>query len=146
MRKINLRSQKGITLLILIATVVILSILATVTIINFDTGIDIRNYNYMCADIELLENKILVYYDNNNQTLPTKGEVLNIKNDLGGQATKRDGDTYHQIDISKLNNITLNYGGGDINNKDIYVINDQSHEVYYLKGIIYDGDTYYAPF
>ena len=117
MRKINLRSQKGITLLILIATVVILSI----------------------------ENKILVYYDN-NKTLPTKGDVLSIKSYLGGQATNRDGDTYHQIDMSKLNNITLNYGGGDINNKDIYVINDQSHEVYYLKGIIYDGDTYYAPF
>lgn len=145
-RKINLKSQKGITLVILILTLAILSILATVSIIEFDSGVDIRNYNYMCADIELLEDKILVYY-NNNGTLPIKGEaIVNIKSMLEGQASSRDNDNYYQIDVSKINNITLNFGGGDLSNKNIYIINEQSHEVYYLKGVVFEGTTYYTPF
>lgn len=146
MRKINLRSQKGITLIILIMTLIIIAILASVTVTNFDSGTDIKKYNYMCADIELLESKIQVYY-NNNETLPMKGNALNnVKVNLGGQASSRDGDVYYQIDVSKLNNVTLNYGGGNVENKNIYVINEQSHEVYYLKGIEFEGKIYYTPF
>ncbi len=146
MRKINLKSQKGITLVILIITIVILAILASVTIVHFDSGTDIRNYNYMCADIELLENKILIYY-NKNKTLPTKGNVIsNASGMLQGQASSRDNNNYYEIDIQKLSNVTLNYGGGDIADKNIYIINEQSHEVYYLKGVVYEGNTYYTPF
>ncbi len=146
MRRINLKSQRGITLVILIITIVILLVLASVTIMNFDTGTDIRNYNYMCADIELLEDKILVYY-NNNKTLPTKGEAIaNAKSMLGSQASSRDNDNYYLVDVSKIMNITLNYGGGDLTNKNVYIINEQSHEVYYLRGVEYEGTTYYAPF
>lgn len=146
MRRISLKSQKGITLVILIITIVILAILASVTIVHFDSGTDIRNYNYMCADIELLENKILVYYNHYN-ALPTKGNTIaNAAEMLQGQASTRDNGNYYEIDISKLLNITLNYGGGDITDKNIYIINEQSHEVYYLKGMEYEGNTYYTPF
>lgn len=145
-RKINLKSQKGITLIVLIMTLMILSVLASVSIIKYDSGMDVRNYNYMCADIELLEDKILVYY-NNYGFLPTKGSaIVNIKSMLGGQASSRDNDNYYQIDVNGLDNITLNYGGGDLSNKNIYVINEQSHKVYYLKGVVFEGTTYYTPF
>lgn len=139
--KKNLRNDKGITLVMLMLVIIILAILAGVAINNIDTGVDIRNYNYMRADIELLESKINVYY-NNNFTLPKKGEV--IKNpDLSGQASSRDNENYYQIDISLLNNVTLNYGGGTLENKDIYIINEQSHEIYYLKGAIYENNLYH---
>lgn len=145
-RKIKLKSQKGITLSILIITIVVLAILASVAIINFDSGADIRNYNYMCADIELLKDKILVYY-NNYGTLPVTGEpIVNLKSMLDGQESSRDNDNYYQIDVSKINNITLNFGGGDLTDKNIYVINEQSHEVYYLQGVLYEDIRYYKPF
>lgn len=138
-RKLN--NEKGVTLVMLMLVIIILAILAGVTISNIDTGVDIRNYNYMKADIELLESKINVYY-NNNFTLPTKGEkIQNL--DLSGQASQRDNENYYQIDISLLNNITLNYGGGTIENKDIYIINEQSHEIYYLKGAMYENKLYH---
>lgn len=145
MRRINFRSQKGITLIILIITIVVLSILASVTVMKFDSGSDIRNYNYMCADIELLENKILVYYSKNGKLPIIEGNSISAN--LNGQASSRDnGGSYYQIDLSKLSNITLNYGGGNSSNKDIYIVNTKSHEVYYLKGIVYDGKTYHTPF
>ncbi len=142
------KNQKGVTLIMLMIIIVILAILATIVVANIDTGADIRNYNYMCADIELLESKIMVYY-NKNGTIPTKGEPISITSaELnGGEENSRDeGGNYYQINIEVLNNVTLNYGGGTLENKDIYIINEQSHEVYYLKGATYEDTLYHTPF
>lgn len=140
MKKGILRNQKGITLLSLMLTIVILGILAGIAITNMDIGTDIRDYNYMCADIELLETKVRTYY-NENKALPilTEGNILNPNLD-GQESIKDDESKYYKIDISKLYNITLNYGGGTEANKDIYIINEQSHEIYYLKGVKYKGN------
>lgn len=145
MKRIIINNQRGITLISLIITVIILMILAGLAITNIDTGADIKNYNYMCADIELLESKIMIYY-NNNSSIPTTGSSFNAKTTLGSQASTRDSDNYYQIDISELKNVTLNYGGGSQSDGDIYIINEQSHEVYYLKGTEYEGNVYYTPF
>jgi len=145
MKKINVANNKGITLIALIITIVVLMILSATVVINFDTGKDIKEYNYMCADIELLQNKILTYYTNNNKTLPVLGTAIENVN-LSGQASSKDNDNYYLIDLSKLYNITLNYGGGTVDNRDIYVVNEQSLRVYYLKGVVFENSTYYAPF
>ena len=99
MKKISLKSQKGITLVMLITIIVILGILLSVSVTNLDIGTDIRNYNYMKADIELLEAKIMTYY-NDNKSIPTTGDVI-INPDLGGQESTRDNTRYYQIDITK---------------------------------------------
>ena len=138
-----IKNERGITLIILIVTVIIIAILTGVIVKKMDTGKDIRNYNYMCADVELLKNKILVYY-NENGSVPTKGTAFNAKATLGTQASSRDSDNYYEIDLSKLYNITLNYGGGTTSNGDVYIVNEQSLEVYYLNGIEYDGVKYYT--
>lgn len=151
MRKDILKKQNGITLIVLMITIVVLLILASVTIRNIDTGTDIRNYNYMCADIELLKSKIINYYNekaqipnNKKAQLPIIGTAFNAKTKLEGQASSRDNDNYYQIDITKLYNITLNYGGGTLENEDIYIINEQSFEIYYLKGAKYENTTYHT--
>ena len=143
MKKNILKNNKGISLITLIVTIIVLAILVSLSIRNLDTGTDIKNYNYMCADIELLETKVMTYY-NDKETLPVKGDPIpNVKSTLGGQASSRDNDIYYQIDVSQLYNITLNYGGGNISNRNIYIINEQSHEIYYYKGTEYQGTTYY---
>lgn len=141
MKKI-LRNQKGITLIVLMLTIIIMAILAGAVVTNIDIGEDIRNYNYMRADIELLSGKIMTYY-NENGSIPTKGSVI-TNPDLNGQASSKDNSNYYQIDISKLYNITLNYGGGTLSNKDIYIINEQSHEIYYLKGAYFENTLYHT--
>ncbi len=141
--KKHIKNEKGITLIILIITIIIIAILTGVVVKKMDTGKDIRNYNYMCADIELLKNKILLYY-NENGSAPIKETAFNAKTTLGTQASSRDNDNYYEIDLSKLYNITLNYGGGTTSNGDVYIVNEQSLEVYYLNGIEYDGIQYYT--
>jgi len=138
-----LKCEKGISLIALMVTIVILAILTGVAVNHIDMGTDIRNYNYMCADIELLESKILAYY-NEKGTIP-KGNLIENP-ELGGQASDRDtGGNYYKIDINKLSNITLNYGGGKTE-KDIYIVNEKSLEVYYLEGAVYQGTKYYTSF
>lgn len=142
MKKI-VKNQKGVTLTILMIVIVVIAILTGIVIRNLDIGTDIRNYNYMKADIELLESKILTYY-NENGTIPIiEGTIFNAKSTLGEQANSKDNDNYYQIDISKITNVTLNYGGGTIANGDVYIINEQSHSVYYLKGVVVEEQTRY---
>lgn len=143
MRKNIVKSESGVTLVTLMFIIIIMAILVGAVVTNIDVGADIRNYQYMRADIELLEDKVMVYY-NKNSSLPTKGEPFEItKTDLKEQTSKRDNSNYYQIDISLLNNITLNYGGGK-DDEDIYIINEQSHEIYYLKGVLYEENMYYT--
>ena len=137
-----LKNQKGITLISLIITIIIMAILAGAVVTNIDIGTDIRNYNYMCADIELLEAKIRTYYDEQG-SLPTTGNVISNPN-LNGQASTKDNANYYVIDIRALYNITLNYGAGTIANGDIYIVNEQSHEVYYLKGAYFENTLYHT--
>lgn len=137
-----LKNQKGITLIVLIITIIIMAILAGAVVTNIDIGTDIRNYNYMCADIELLEAKIRTYY-NENGSLPATRNIITNPN-LNGQASAKDNENYYVIDVRSLYNITLNYGAGTIANKDIYIVNEQSLEVYYLKGTYFENTLYHT--
>ena len=63
MMKEKNNSKKGITLVSLVVTIVILLILSTVSIYGIKSSNNINPYNEMIADINLLEDKILVYYN-----------------------------------------------------------------------------------
>ncbi len=142
MKKI-IKNARGVTLISVISLLVIMAILSGIVITNIDIGSDIRDYNYMCADIELLESKIMTYY-NKNGDIPVGDTVENVQAIIGEQKNARDDDVYYVIDKNKLSNLTLNYGYGNLSNKDIYIINEKSHKVYYLKGTIYEGEIYYT--
>ncbi len=137
-----IKKQRGITLIALIITIIIISILVGVTVRYANIGTDVRNYNYMCADIELLENKIKLFY-NDKGTIPTVGSAISAKSFLGIQANSKDNDNYYKVDVSQLYNVTLNYGGG-ADADDAYIVNEQSLKVYYLKGVVLDDEKYYT--
>ena len=131
MTKEKIKSNKGITMVALVTTIIIMLILLGVSI----NGINISNnavpYNNMVADITLLEEKLLLYY-NRYKDIPKTEIVKQI-----------DGVQYYEIDLSKLKNITLNYGikyNGD--EEDIYLVNDNL-KVYYLKGVQKSGTMYH---
>ena len=134
---INIKSNKGITLVALISTVIILLILAGVTITKMNTTNGIGSYNNMVADIKLLKDKIHVYY-NKYDEIPTTQRNISINNTL-----------YYEIDLQKLDNITLNYGQdyGKLEelttSSDVYLINTNLN-IYYLKGINKDQQTYHV--
>ncbi|MBQ3145589.1 MAG: hypothetical protein IJB90_03350 [Clostridia bacterium] len=114
--------EKGVTLVSLIITIIILLILTGAAITSIKGSNDVAPYNNMVADITLLEDKILVYYNKYGE-IPKETD------------TNPTIDGYYKIDLTKLENITLNYGTekeGDTT--DIYLVNDNL-EIYYLKGV-----------
>ena len=130
--------NKGITIISLIITIVIILILTTVMITDTDTGSDYKRYKSMCADIDLLEDKVLIYYNQYGE-IPTKLE--SITKDLPKEISEINEKTrFSYLDVNKLSNITLNYG----EEEDIFIIDNTTFDVYYLNGIEYDGEIYYT--
>ena len=80
MKKNILKNERGITLIMLILTIIIMALLLGIVVSNIDIGGDIRNYNYMKADIELLETKIMTYYNKNGSLPTTGGAITEAKN------------------------------------------------------------------
>lgn len=144
----KLKNNKGITMIALAITILIIVIITTTLIYNSYKGMGIRTLNNMQNDIELLENKVATYYVKNGK-LPilniTYTDIDKIKN-----LDNNDNDKYYVIDLSLLPNLTLNYGKGynniknNVASEDVYIINEQSHNIYYTAGINYDGIIYYT--
>lgn len=150
MINVNIKSNKGITMITLIMAIIIMLVISSTLIYNVSNGEKIRALNNMYSDIQLLKDKIDLYYSSNGtlpilQTLYTNTE--NIK-----EINSNDNDKYYVIDLEVLKNITLNYGkaykefksNSSIDTLDVYIVNEQSHNIYYAKGVIVDNKTYYT--
>ena len=143
------RKNKGITLITLVVAVTILIIISSLLIYNATNGIEMRNLRMMYNDIELLSDKVNSYYTKYG-ALPAE---IEYQNNINFEPQPNDTDKYYVIDLYALDEISLNYGY-DFENihssddtllyNDVYIINEQSHHIYYAKGIEMDDVVYYT--
>lgn len=113
----------------------------------------------MQADIQLLKGKATVYYNSygdipkcaetyfetietteGNITVYKISEGTIINEEFIADRDSEDGDIYYQIDKTKLNNVTLNFG----TNEDVYIINARTLNVYYTNGIMSEDVMQYT--
>lgn len=99
---IKIKSKKGITLVSLIMTVIILLILSTITVITINPSNNLGSYNKMLADISLLRDKVLIYYNKYEEIPKTTRSIKLFESEI----------EYWEIDLNKLGGITLNFGKG----------------------------------
>ena len=148
----KLKNDRGVTLIILVITVIALLILTTVNINTTRNQIGLKETNNLYADIDIISSKVTDYYIKENK-LPTL--CLIEKNDFMEYLANRgiysfalninDGNNYYIIDLSQLKNLSLNYGKDykkwpsnkieENINDDVYIINEITHQIYYLRGI-----------
>ena len=134
------KNNKGITLIMVVTTVILLTILTAVVITSTETGSDYKKYKNMCSDVDLLENKILLFYNKYGQlpsTALTAEEISAIPAGLSGMVNTAN---MEKIDASKLNGVSLNYG----DEEDIFLVDNTTFKVYYENGIEYKGVMYYT--
>ena len=146
--------ESGITLITLTVAVTILILLSAMLVYNAKNGIKLRTLKFMQNDIEMLDNKVNSYYIKYGK-LPVEYEYLGK---MEFEPGPNDSEKYYLIDIDVLDGLTLNYGA-DYNTvksalagnstitgiyDDIYIINEQSHHIYYVKGVNVDGVMYYT--
>ncbi len=159
MIKNKMRDSKGITLTSLAITVAALTILVNVVIYNITSNIRIDKLEKLRADVENLQDKINDYYLEND-SIPIKLEYTNTKDlqDAHILSSAFDTGKFFVIDLEKIDNLTLNYGKDyehvkKFNSlsfeiakqyKDLYIINETSHNIFYVKGMKIGDEVYYT--
>ncbi len=143
---LKIKKEKGITLAILVITVFILIIITSVMARNSFSSITISKLTRLQNDIEQLNDRVAAYYVetgklpiNEEETPMNKVDLSSVLNDM----SINDGENYYTIDLNKLDNLSLNYGKGKKTN-DKYIINEETHVVYYYLGIEYEGEKYHT--
>ena len=146
--------NRGITLISLSITVVILVLITGVLIYNAKDSIDIRNYRNLVNDIQNLRDKLSEFY-NEYGNIPAQTKYSNLSEDLKKVLNTQELqniDEFYVIDLQAMEGITLNYGkdyekvknnNGNANSyTDLYIINKATHGIFYAQGVkVEDGGT-----
>ncbi len=114
-------------LIILVISFLILFIIASQTI----SITKLNKLNNVYKDIEILDDRISMYYLDNG-FIPVKSEKIDFKEN---SINPNDNDNYYEIDLDKLENLNIYYGRRKLGKNDIYIINEQSHAIYYYEGV-----------
>ena len=158
-------SQKGVTLTILVITVVVLLILTSVIIYNAKKDLELKNLKEMQVDINTLREKIIEYYNKYGE-IPIlvkddkkRVEYKNIDNleKSGILSSATDTGKFYVIDLSALENLSLNNGKDyeviknnnnvDVNIlEDLYIINESSNNIFYVRGVRRKEKIYYTDY
>lgn len=131
----------------LIITVLLVTIITSMLAKNSYTNLNLKKLTRLENDIDMLNDRIAVYFVGKEE-IPKYGDVLDkesIVSIMGNELNPNDGDNYYVIDLAELDTLSLNYGKDYQSSwDDKYIINEETHQVYYLKGITYDGRIYYT--
>ena len=158
----RLKNEKGITLIALSITVFVLSLISVPILVNMTNVNQFDRYADFKTDIDILRESISIAYHNKEITDigPTyNGDKAFLSED--GVKNVNDSDNYYVISIEKVNKnlpadmTELNFGEGNkkitdgettyssTETDDVYIINEQSRTIYYVKGVNYNGKKYY---
>ena len=142
--KNSLVQEKGISMIALVITIIILIILTSMLVYNAQDNVYIRKLENLYNDIEILRDKVSEYYNEYGE-IPAKVKYTNISSLSNVLSSKNDIGDFYVIDLEAMKGITLNYGKEyeDIkknpenadNYTDIYIINKNSHNIFYVKGV-----------
>lgn len=136
-----IKKDKGVTLVALVITIALMMIISSAVVYNSYKSFEVNHMKKMLNDLELLEDKVSNYYLK-YKALPVlaKYSIPSFERNSG------DNDEYYIIDLEAMEGIALNYGKDFKNassSNDIYIINELTHTIYYVKGIEMDGVRYH---
>ena len=168
----KIKNEKGITLIALAITIVVLGLIAVPTVIKTEEVIELDKFTDFKDDLTNLRETVQIALDDENTSevgpLYTGSTSFLSKRQYNQESQEvdvknpNDDDKYYVISVSKLNSLLnsktgikmeeLNYGENnyDIPNStttmsgtDMYIINNKSKTIYYPDGYTYQGRTYY---
>ena len=135
----KIKRENGITIITLVITVVLLVLITSTLAINSYNSMQLSHLKNLENDIKVLSDRIAAYYVKTGE-LPVNNTIY-LKSELENRfelISENDGENYYEIDLSKIDNATLNY------NSDTYIVNEESHNIYHLEGITYNGEVYHT--
>lgn len=140
--------KKGVSLLVVIVAVTVMLIIISAATIIGTGAITTANYEEYVSELNRVSDNVNEYYIENKE-LPVTGEVVSATS-LGNEflANMKDkGDleeNLYIVDLSKLKDSTIKKGKGNVSDQDIYLVTQNSQNVYYLKGFKYKAKVYFT--
>ncbi|MEG1363920.1 MAG: hypothetical protein RSC92_05775, partial [Clostridia bacterium] len=152
-----LKNQQGITMISIAVAIIILIIITNILVYNAKDSAYIRKLENMYNDIENLRGKISSYYSENGK-IPANisSEYVIGTKEVKGAIGTADIGKFYVIDLKAIDSLSLNYGKDyekitgiltveEISKlTDIYIINEQTHNIFYVDGISVNGVKYYT--
>ncbi len=162
-----MENKKGVSLIILVVTIIVLSILVSVSITKGFQSINQSKINVFVTEISQIEeivrstielgnkkayvdNKVITYNQfvnlvkTNYTTVEEQNKVITVvKNEMteNGEATDS---TFSKVNIEKLSNNKITNGRGNKGNTDYYYISNKTNRVYYAKGIKVKKEQFFS--
>lgn len=140
--------KKGVTLSIVLVAIVIMLILITSATVVGTTAIATANFEEFKGTVSRLSNNVNEYYVKNKE-LPVKNEVVatnSLSTSFQAELEKK-GDLNKKlyiVDMSKINDATITIGRGVSSSEDIFLVSEETQNIYYLKGHEYKKVRYYG--
>lgn len=129
----NIRNNKGITLIALVVMIVILAIITAVTVTVSVNYADIAKFENVETDLLLIQSKAKVMADKKAIGEIEEDELYGIKQESG------DYQGWYLLSQSELDEMGMKKAQAEDN----YYIDYQNNDVAYGVGIEYKGTTYY---
>ena len=141
-----IKKDRGVTVVALTITVIIILTITGLIVYTARDSIYIKNLTNLQNDISNLRDKISLYYSE-YADIPASTEYSDVSNlQSAGVIGANDTGKFFIIELENLDGLTLNYGKDydkyKANNytnitdlKDIYIINENSHNIFYVQGI-----------
>lgn len=147
--KNKIKRKSGISLMVLVVAIVVMIIVLTSAVIIGKQNIDDAKYDEYINNLNRVSNEVNQYYLSNKK-LPTTSEIV-LKETIEDATfiekveEKNDMDNeLYIVNIDLLNDSTINIGKGNKTSNDIFVVAKNTHNIYYLKGFKYKGNTIYT--
>lgn len=140
--------KSGISLVIVATAVIIMLTLISVASVVGSNAITSANFDEYISNIRRVADDVNEYYVE-NKTLPVTSEIVttsSLSDEFRGEATLN-GDLNNKlfvIDVSLLKDSTIKNGTGSVQNQDVYLVAEDTNNVYYMKGFKYKSKTYYG--
>ena len=140
--------KRGITISILAVTVVLMITLVTTSTVVGTRTIQTAAYEEFLSKTQRVSNDVNKYVIDNG-SLPTTLEIIAKEGLPSGLATEinNNNDTANNlfvIDMTKIRTESVNIGKGTVEDMDVFIVAENTNNVYYLKGVEYRGTTYYG--
>lgn len=142
--------KKGISLIMLVLTVIILTILAGVIIINSTGTIISADKSKLHADISQLEVLMNIYKTRKNGTInfeivqfDTTQLSTNELKQFEGENIVDNRVYLYVIELYEIDAEETNYGNTKLGSDDRYLYSNITGKVYYERGLVADDITYY---
>ncbi len=145
-----MKRKRGVTTSVIVLAVVIMFIILTTATVVGSRNIDTVHYEEFTSQLNRVSDAVNEYITKNEE-LPVNSsyEVVGkagLTEDLTNEITKN-GDTNNNLYVIDMNKIDVNNvskGNGNITDRDIFLVAENTNNVYYYKGYKYRGTLYYG--